>query len=246
MHGKVDDKGQARLRVELDSVSTDIPLRDERIREHLFETKRFAEPGDHPARPGADRRAGRRRATGNAPAGDRQPARQAQELRQRPVGDPPGRASLPGGDPVAAGAGRRRLRPRLRHRDLRKLAGAGSIGLSVPVGAVLIFTSPVSGPVFPWRSDNRFALSNDARSRFFRACCWPSRRRSGASSWACPGGRRALRKTVLVACWMPAAGALAVRCLFDGFGCLGLGSAWINLRRAEAANCGCTTRCAGS
>ncbi|MCR3835301.1 DUF2846 domain-containing protein [Pseudomonas aeruginosa] len=38
MHGKVDDKGQARLRVELDSVSTDIPLRDERIREHQFET----------------------------------------------------------------------------------------------------------------------------------------------------------------------------------------------------------------
>ena len=43
MHGKVDDKGQARLRVELDSVSSGIPLRDERIREHLFETKRFAE-----------------------------------------------------------------------------------------------------------------------------------------------------------------------------------------------------------
>ncbi len=43
LHGKVDDKGAARLRVELESVSTGIPLRDERLRSVLFEVEKFAE-----------------------------------------------------------------------------------------------------------------------------------------------------------------------------------------------------------
>ncbi|MBC9251640.1 hypothetical protein A9179_15310 [Pseudomonas alcaligenes] len=43
LHGKVDDQGAARLRIELDSVSTGIPLRDERLRSQLFEVERFAE-----------------------------------------------------------------------------------------------------------------------------------------------------------------------------------------------------------
>ncbi|MBM7061680.1 YceI family protein [Pseudomonas sp. UL073] len=43
LHGKISGKGQAGLRVELDSVSTGIPLRDERLRGLFFDTARFAE-----------------------------------------------------------------------------------------------------------------------------------------------------------------------------------------------------------
>ncbi|WP_341962373.1 YceI family protein [Pseudomonas sp. RC10] len=43
LHGKVDTKGVAELEVELDSVSTGIPLRDERLRKQLFDIKQFPE-----------------------------------------------------------------------------------------------------------------------------------------------------------------------------------------------------------
>lgn len=43
LHGRIDDKGAARLRVELDSVSTGIPVRDERLRALLFDTATFPE-----------------------------------------------------------------------------------------------------------------------------------------------------------------------------------------------------------
>lgn len=43
LHGRIDDKGAARLRIELDSVNTGIPLRDERLRKLLFDTANFAE-----------------------------------------------------------------------------------------------------------------------------------------------------------------------------------------------------------
>jgi hypothetical protein len=41
LHGKVDRKGLAELEVELESVSTGIALRDERIRDQLFEVDKF-------------------------------------------------------------------------------------------------------------------------------------------------------------------------------------------------------------
>jgi len=43
LHGTVDRKGAAELSIEMDSVSSGIPLRDERMREQLFEVQRFAE-----------------------------------------------------------------------------------------------------------------------------------------------------------------------------------------------------------
>lgn len=43
LHGSVDRKGTASLRIEMDSVSSGIPLRDERMRDELFEVKQFAE-----------------------------------------------------------------------------------------------------------------------------------------------------------------------------------------------------------
>ena len=38
LHGKVDRKGQAQLRIEMDSVNSAVPLRDERMRDQLFDS----------------------------------------------------------------------------------------------------------------------------------------------------------------------------------------------------------------
>ncbi|WP_053214441.1 YceI family protein [Pseudomonas sp. Q12-87] len=43
LHGQVQPDGLARLEVELDSINSGIPLRDERMRAELFEIKQFAE-----------------------------------------------------------------------------------------------------------------------------------------------------------------------------------------------------------
>ncbi|MGJ7475288.1 YceI family protein [Pseudomonas fulva] len=43
LHGTVDRKGAASLRIEMDSVSSGVPLRDERMRDALFDVARFAE-----------------------------------------------------------------------------------------------------------------------------------------------------------------------------------------------------------
>ncbi|WP_412462274.1 YceI family protein [Pseudomonas sp. SC11] len=43
LHGTIDRKGAAGLSIEMDSVSSGIPLRDERMRDGLFEVARFPE-----------------------------------------------------------------------------------------------------------------------------------------------------------------------------------------------------------
>ncbi|KTC63269.1 hypothetical protein AO262_28880, partial [Pseudomonas fluorescens ABAC62] len=43
LHGKVDSKGAAQLEVEMESVNSGVPLRDERMRNQLFEIKSFPE-----------------------------------------------------------------------------------------------------------------------------------------------------------------------------------------------------------
>ncbi|MDD2057547.1 YceI family protein [Pseudomonas sp. GD03860] len=43
LHGKVDRKGAAELMIEMDSNSSGVPLRDERMRKDLFEFARFAQ-----------------------------------------------------------------------------------------------------------------------------------------------------------------------------------------------------------
>ncbi|RAS24094.1 MULTISPECIES: YceI family protein [unclassified Pseudomonas] len=43
LHGNVDRNGRAALSIEMDSVSSGIPLRDEQMRDNLFEVGRFAE-----------------------------------------------------------------------------------------------------------------------------------------------------------------------------------------------------------
>jgi hypothetical protein len=41
LHGKVDGKGAAEVEVELESVNTGIPLRDERLRDQVFQIRKF-------------------------------------------------------------------------------------------------------------------------------------------------------------------------------------------------------------
>ncbi|KJK17494.1 YceI family protein [Pseudomonas sp. NPDC087612] len=43
LHGKVDRKGAAELLIEMDSNSSSVPLRDERMRKELFEFSKFPE-----------------------------------------------------------------------------------------------------------------------------------------------------------------------------------------------------------
>ncbi|MNQ77775.1 YceI-like domain protein [compost metagenome] len=43
LHGKVDRKGAAELQIEMDSNSSSVPLRDERMRKELFEFSKFPE-----------------------------------------------------------------------------------------------------------------------------------------------------------------------------------------------------------
>jgi len=43
LHGKVDPKGLAQVEIEMESVNSGIPLRDERMRKDLFDIKNFPE-----------------------------------------------------------------------------------------------------------------------------------------------------------------------------------------------------------
>jgi hypothetical protein len=43
LHGKIDNGGKANLSVELESVSTGVPLRDQRLREQFFEIGKYPE-----------------------------------------------------------------------------------------------------------------------------------------------------------------------------------------------------------
>ena len=142
LHGKVDRKGVAKLQVELESVSTGIPLRDERLRNDLFEIKQFPE-----ALISAQIDLG--------PINDLAPGAQL-ELRLPLVVALHGKEHSYSAQLLATRLDDRRfqvvtLEPLVLQASdfdllpglqaLRKMAGLSSIGLSVPVGAVLIFTA---------------------------------------------------------------------------------------------------------
>ncbi|MBD9414356.1 YceI family protein [Pseudomonas sp. PDM16] len=142
LHGKINDKGAARLRVELESVSTGIPVRDERLRSLLFETGKF--PDAHIMAQ-----------LNLAPITDLAPGAQLEltlpiqvEIRGRKHGYM--------ADLLATRLDDRRFQvvtmaPLVLHAEhfgleegveaLRAVARLSSISLSVPVGAVMIFTS---------------------------------------------------------------------------------------------------------
>ena len=142
LHGKVDSKGAAQLEVELESVNSGIPLRDQRMRNALFEIKTFPE------------------ALINAqinlqPINDLAPGAQL-ELRLPLSVTLHGKTQTYNAELLATRLDDRRfqvvtLEPLVVHAEdfdlapgvaaLRKAAELKAISLSVPVGAVLIFTA---------------------------------------------------------------------------------------------------------
>lgn len=142
LHGKVDSKGAAQLEVELESINSGIPLRDERMRNELFEIKTFPD------------------AVINAqinlqPINDLAPGAQY-ELRLPLSVTLHGKTQTYSAELLATRLDDRRfqvvtLEPLVVHAEdfdllpgvaaLRKAAGLSQISLSVPVGAVLIFTA---------------------------------------------------------------------------------------------------------
>lgn len=142
MHGKVDEQGQAELRIEMDSVSTGIPLRDERVRETLFDTEKYPDAritARLDLRPITDLASGVQMEM-------RLPLRlelrgQSKDYRTDVLITrlDEHRFQVVTLSPVVVNAADFGLAPGVA--QLRKLAGLNSIGLSVPVGAVLIFAS---------------------------------------------------------------------------------------------------------
>lgn len=142
LHGKIDGQGVATLEVELESVSTGIPLRDERLRRDLFEIKTWPE-----AQIVAQ--------INVQPISDLAPGAQL-ELRLPLVVKLRGREHSYNAELLATRLDDRRfqvvtLEPLVLHAEdfdllpglatLRKAAGLSAISLSVPVGAVLIFAA---------------------------------------------------------------------------------------------------------
>lgn len=142
LHGKVDRKGVAKVQVELDSVSTGIPLRDERLRNDLFDVKTYPEalitaqinmqPINDLA-PGAQLEL---RLPLTVALHGKEHTYNAELLATR-LDDR--RFQVVTLEPLVLQAADFDLAPGLQ--ALRKMAGLSAIGLSVPVGAVLIFTA---------------------------------------------------------------------------------------------------------
>ncbi len=142
LHGKVDENGAAQLEVELESVNSGIPLRDERMRNDLFQIKA------HPdARINAQ--------INLQPINDLATGAQL-ELRLPLSVTLHGKTQTYNAELLATRLDDRRfqvvtLEPLVLHakdfdllsgvETLRKAAGLDAISLSVPVGAVLIFTA---------------------------------------------------------------------------------------------------------
>ena len=142
LHGQVDPKGLARVEVELDSINSGIPLRDERMRKELFEIDKFPEAlitTQIDLRPINDLAPGAQlelRLPLTVDLHGKQHTYNAQLLATR-LDDR--RFQVVTLEPVVINAEDFDLAPGLE--TLRKLAGLSAISLSVPVGAVLIFTA---------------------------------------------------------------------------------------------------------
>lgn len=142
LHGKVDRKGAAELSIEMDSVSSGIPLRDERMRDNLFEVERFAEgkvQAQIDLRPINDLADGAQlelrlpvSVTLHGQTHSYSTLLLATRLDER-------RFQVVTLEPLVLRAEDFGLLPGLA--ELRKLAGLKSINPSVPVNAVLIFTA---------------------------------------------------------------------------------------------------------
>ncbi|OOG12036.1 YceI family protein [Pseudomonas sp. C9] len=142
LHGKVDPNGLAEVEVELESVNSGVPLRDERMRKQLFEIEKFPEALITAQ---IDLR----------PINDLAPGAQL-ELRLPLTVNLHGKTHEYNAELLATRLDDRRfqvvtLEPLVINAEdfdlvpgleaLRKLADLSAISLSVPVGAVLIFTA---------------------------------------------------------------------------------------------------------
>ncbi|KTB57580.1 hypothetical protein AO067_15605 [Pseudomonas viridiflava ICMP 13104] len=142
LHGKVGNKGLAEVEIEMDSVSTGIPLRDERLREQVFQVRAF---------PSAQINA----QLNMRPINDLAPGAQL-ELRLPLSVSLRGKTHSYNAELLVTRLDDRRfqvvtLEPLVVHAQdfdllpdftaLRKTAGLSAVSLSVPVGAVLIFTA---------------------------------------------------------------------------------------------------------
>lgn len=142
LHGKVDPKGMAQVQVDLESVNSGIPLRDERVRKDLFDIKTFPQ-----ALISAQ--------INLQPINDLAPGAQL-ELRLPLTVKLHGKEQNYNAELLATRLDDRRfqvvtLEPLVLNAEdfdlapglnaLRKTAGLSAISLSVPVGAVLIFTA---------------------------------------------------------------------------------------------------------
>ncbi|MBN3966605.1 YceI family protein [Pseudomonas gregormendelii] len=142
LHGKVSPKGLAEVEVELDSVNSGIPLRDERMRKELFDTKTFAEAlitTQIDLGPINDLASGaqlelRLPVTVNLHGKTHE---YNAELLATRLDDR--RFQVVTLEPLVINAADFDLAPGLE--SLRKVAALSAISLSVPVGAVLIFTA---------------------------------------------------------------------------------------------------------
>ncbi|MBK5352090.1 YceI family protein [Pseudomonas sp. TH41] len=142
LHGKVDPKGLAEVEVELDSVNSGIPLRDERMRKDLFEIQTFPDAlitAQIDLRPIKDLAPGAQlelRLPLTVNLHGKQHDYNAELLATR-LDDR--RFQVVTLEPLVINAADFDLAPGLER--LRNVAGLSAISLSVPVGAVLIFTA---------------------------------------------------------------------------------------------------------
>ncbi|PMZ86484.1 MULTISPECIES: YceI family protein [unclassified Pseudomonas] len=142
LHGKVDPEGLAQVEVELESINSGIPLRDERMRKELFQIDRFPDAlitTKIDLRPINDLAPGAQlelRLPLMVDLHGKQHEYQAELLATR-LDDR--RFQVVTLEPLVISAEDFDLAPGLE--TLRKLAGVSAISLSVPVGAVLIFTA---------------------------------------------------------------------------------------------------------
>ena len=142
LHGKVSPKGLAEVEVEMDSVNSGIPLRDERMRKDLFEIQTFPQAlitTQIDLRPINDLAPGAQlelRLPLTVNLHGKQHEYNAELLATR-LDDR--RFQVVTLEPLIINAADFDLAPGLE--SLRKVAGLSAITLSVPVGAVLIFTA---------------------------------------------------------------------------------------------------------
>lgn len=142
LHGKVDPQGLAQVEVELESINSGVPLRDERMRKELFQIERFPDAlitTKIDLRPINDLAPGAQlelRLPLTVDLHGKQHEYNAQLLATR-LDDR--RFQVVTLEPLVINAEDFDLAPGLE--TLRKMAGLSAISLSVPVGAVLIFTA---------------------------------------------------------------------------------------------------------